>query len=53
MVEDYWADTQQTRREKLMPFFWSTIKILRGNYTVTYGQEQCGYTCEPVLVFLS
>jgi len=25
MVEDYWADTQQTRREKLMPFFWSTI----------------------------
>ena len=26
MVEDYWADTPKTRREKLMPFFWSTIK---------------------------
>jgi len=25
MVKDYWADTPQTRREKLMPFFWSTI----------------------------
>ena len=27
MVKDYWADTPKTRREKLMPFFWSTIKI--------------------------
>ena len=25
MVKDYWADTPKTRREKLMPFFWSTI----------------------------
>ena len=25
MVKDYWADTPQSRREKLMPFFWSTI----------------------------
>ena len=25
ILEDYWADTPQTRREKLMPFFWSTI----------------------------
>ena len=25
MVNNYWADTPKTRREKLMPFFWSTI----------------------------
>ena len=25
MLEDYWADTPQVRREKLMPFFWNTI----------------------------
>ena len=38
MVEDYWANTPQARKEKLMPFFWNTINT-KGQL---YGNLQKG-----------
>ena len=38
MVENYWANTSQDRREKLMPFFWNTINT-KGQL---YGNLQKG-----------
>jgi len=55
ILEDYWADTPQTRREKLMPFFWSTINTegqLYGNVRER-AEGWCSYTCEPSRVFIS